>query len=120
MRWRPLTWLLLSVFCFAAAFYFWRMGDEWAARRALHQHAAGFTDHASRITSLALPIQLLSQPGALNSAPPAASLTNHASRVTSQFANRLSNTTTPLTQLMRNDRALLLENALLDTAQQIG
>jgi subtilisin-like proprotein convertase family protein len=117
MRWRPLTWLLLSVFCFAAAFYFWRMGDEWAARRAIPQHASGITDHASRITSLALPIKLLSQPGNLNSSPPAASLTNHASRVTSQFANRLSNTTTPLSQLMRNDRALLLENALLDTAQ---
>src|ERR1017187_5241925 len=117
MRWRPLTWLLLSVFCFAAAFYFWRMGDEWAARRAIPQHASGITDHASRITSPALPIKLLSQPGNLNSSPPAASLTNHASRVTSQFANRLSNTTTPLSQLMRNDRALLLENALLDTAQ---
>jgi hypothetical protein len=32
-RWRPLTWLLLSLACFIAAFYFWRLGDKWQANK---------------------------------------------------------------------------------------
>ena len=34
MRLRPLGWLLLSALCFAGVFYFWRLGDRWAAQRA--------------------------------------------------------------------------------------
>src|SRR5712664_1595322 len=33
LRWRPLTWWLLSVMFFVAAFYFWRLGDEWAKKK---------------------------------------------------------------------------------------
>src|SRR5437763_666085 len=33
MRWRPLTWLLLSAACFLGAAYFWRLGNEWRAQR---------------------------------------------------------------------------------------
>src|SRR3972149_122915 len=32
MRWRPLTWLVVSLLCFLGALWFWRLGDEWAAR----------------------------------------------------------------------------------------
>src|ERR1035437_8013472 len=118
MRPRPLAWLLLSVLCFACAFYFWRLGDQWAARRAsapnLQSHAPAPTHHASRITP-APPLPLLSQAATLNS-PPA---TQPATRTTNRFALRLSNTTTPMAQLQRNDHALLLENALLDTTRPV-
>ena len=119
MRWRPLTWLLLSVVCFAAALYFWRLGDRWAAKQtaALSQPRPSLDTHrASRVTPLPV-FPLLSQAGTLSSPPAPDSLTNHASRITNQFALRLSNTTTPIGQLQRNEHALLLENALLDTTR---
>src|SRR5207249_4264770 len=34
MRWRPFTWLLLSLLFFVAAAYFWRLGDEWELKKA--------------------------------------------------------------------------------------
>jgi subtilisin-like proprotein convertase family protein len=120
MRWRPLTWLLLSVLCFAAAFCFWRLGDKWAARRTAPppaRHATRNTLPAAHAAPQAAPGQLSSQAGTLNSPPAPPSDTQHATRNTNQFALRLSNTTTPLRQLLRSDRAILLENALLDTAR---
>jgi subtilisin-like proprotein convertase family protein len=64
---------------------------------------------------------LLSQPGLLSSSsltanPP----TNHASPITHPLPFRLSNTLTPLGQLIRSPTAILLENALLDTTQPIA
>ncbi|MGO8926542.1 MAG: S8 family serine peptidase [Limisphaerales bacterium] len=121
MRWRPLTWLLLSVVLFAAAFYFWRLGDQWAANkktaaRSAQSRPPALTPHASRI-SPSSPFQLLSQAGNLNSTPAPDSVTNHAARATKRFSLRLSNTTASIGQLQRDDHALLLENALLDTTR---
>src|ERR1035437_915404 len=122
MRPRPLAWLLLSVLCFAAAFYFWRLGDQWAAKRAaapnLQSHAPRSTLHAPRSTP-APPLPLLSQAATLNSPPATEPDTQPATRTTNRFALRLSNTTTPMAQLQRNDHALLLENALLDTTRGV-
>src|ERR1035437_938848 len=122
MRPRPLAWLLLSVLCFACAFYFWRLGDQWAAKRAaapnLQSHAPALTHHASRITP-APPLPLLSQAATLNSPPVTEPDTQHATRNTNRFALRLSNTTTPMARLQRDEHALLLENALLDTTRGV-
>jgi subtilisin-like proprotein convertase family protein len=60
------------------------------------------------------PVQLLSQPGLLNSPatiPNSQSLSNPPSR----FAHRLTNTKQSVTRLARRDNAILLENALFDT-----
>src|ERR1035441_2607165 len=122
MRPRPLAWLLLSVLCFAGAFYFWRLGDQWAAKKAPasppQAHAPALTHHASRITP-APPLPLMSQAATLNSPPATEPDTQHATRTTNRFALRLSNTTTPMAQLQRDDHALLLENALLDTTRPV-
>ena len=75
--------------------------------------------HAPRITPLS-PIPLLSRPGPLNSPPPTPPLTQHATRNTNQFTLRLTNSTTPLGQLVRSPAAILLENALLDTSQPLA
>src|ERR1035441_1235196 len=112
MRSRPLAWLLLSVMFFAGAFYFWRLGDKWAAR----QVAPPITHHASRITPPSS-IPLLSGAGTLNLPPPEPFATQPATRNTNRFALRLSNTSTPLRQLQRSGQAILLENALLDTTR---
>ena len=66
------------------------------------------------------PVSRLSQPGAIRSPPTAAPLTHHASRITHPLSLRLSNTPASLSQLLRRPTAILLENALLDTAQPAG
>src|SRR5436190_19204805 len=117
MRWRPFTWLLLSLLFFVAAAFFWRLGDEWEAKRA--------APASSQATNQSLPIKppgkpsafetrihLLAQPGNLN-APPASpsAITDHTNR----FAHRLSNSTKTLDQLIRSDKGIILQNALIDT-----
>ncbi len=122
MRPRPLLWLLVSALCFAGAFYFWRLGDRWAAQR---HPARSTTDLAPTNKTRAAhgsplsPFNLLTQAGTLNSAPATEPVTNNAAAVTNRFALRLSNTTAPMRELQRSDRAILLENALLDTAQPV-
>ncbi len=112
--------------CFAAAFYFWRLGERWAAKKntaSAVQRATSNIEHpTSNIQGLAhrtpsLPFQLLSQAGTLNIPPAAGPLTNQASRLTNHLALRLSNTARPFRELQRSDTAILLENALLDTAR---
>src|SRR5438093_1769777 len=115
MRWRPFTWFLLSVFCFVAAAFFWRLGDEWAAKKAALPPPSQATNEAlpfkpaTKPVAQAVPFHLLTQAGNLNtsSATPATN-SDRAGR----FANRLSNTTKPLGELIRSDHAILLQNAL--------
>src|SRR6266566_5184477 len=129
MRWRPLTWLLLSVMFFVAALYFWRLGDEWAEKKKNQkpelrgqksedqgqkpEPTAGTNGQKSEVHG-----QRGAIGGNLNKPPPVAPSTNHASRITqpeSPLAHRLSNTARPMKELARRDHAILLENALLDT-----
>ncbi|MCX6925478.1 MAG: S8 family serine peptidase, partial [Verrucomicrobia bacterium] len=72
--------------------------------------------HATRST-LPPPFRLLSEGGTLNIPPATSSVTNQASRNTNLFALRLTNSATPLKELMRSDTAIILENALVDTAR---
>ena len=127
MRWRPLAWFLLSLLCFGGALYFWRLGDRWAAKPAnppaqspgspVHGpvHAARSPQHAS-----GAPIRLLTQPGNLNSPAALPSPTDHKAPATTRFAYRLSNTTKTVGQLVHNDKAILLENALLETGKPLA
>src|SRR6266853_5837912 len=123
MRWRPFTWFLLSVFCFVAAAFFWRLGDEWAAKKAASRPNSQATNEslpfkpATNPAALSMPFHLLTQAGNLNTSstsPPTNS--DRAAR----FANRLSNTTKPLKQLIHSDHAILLQNALIDSAQPVS
>ena len=55
--------------------------------------------------------------GALNSPAASKVITNYVFNATNRFALRLTNTTATISQLQRSDSAILLENALLDTAK---
>src|SRR6266404_3153336 len=128
LRWRPLTWWLLSVMFFVAAFYFWRLGDEWAKKKesgARSQEAAN-----SKLQTSNPKLQTPSQEsrkaevaahgavaGNLNVPPEVAAGTNGPMKE-SPLAHRLSNTTRTLKELVRREHALLLENALLDTERR--
>ena len=51
---------------------------------------------------------------------PAKPTASSSSIITNRLAYRLSNTTESLTQLMRNDRGILLANALIDTGEPLN
>src|SRR6478735_5440762 len=122
MRRRPLFWLAVSVLCFIGAMYFWRLGNRWALEEktappnTTNRASAGGVA-AGRVVGRTAPFHLLSEPGVLGSLPNLVS--GPSTNPPSRFANRLSNTTRPLGELVRSDSALLLENALLDTALPI-
>src|SRR5262245_59799433 len=128
MRWRPLTWWLLSAMFFVAAFYFWRLGDKWAAERGAKGEvrgtkaeggsAKGEVRREKEEWQRSVVVTHGAVAGNLNVPPEIATGTNKPARKESPQAHRLSNTTRSLTELSRRDHALLLENALLDTERR--
>ena len=127
MRSQLRIWLLVSVMLFVAGACFWRAADKGVAGRTtalpLGLPAPSPVPRVSRITP-APPFPLLSQPSLPIFPAPTQSVTLHAARSTLlaplALPLRLSNTPTPLGQLVRRPTALLLENAVLDTAQPLA
>ena len=99
MRFRPQTWLLLSVLLFLAGGITWHLADKESDRRA----AAAAAQRATAGQTNA---------PASNSAP----TNSKTGAAADRFRYRLANTTQTVGQLTRSDRAILLENALIDTA----
>ncbi|MFO1476928.1 MAG: S8 family serine peptidase [Verrucomicrobiota bacterium] len=119
-KWRPIAWILVSLACFLAAAYFWRLGDRWSEEQHRARAAASAASNApapakpavhARVTpaSVSGPIALLSQPET-NSTP------KHTNPLTRY---RVHNTDTPLKQLLASDHAILLENALIDSSRPV-
>ncbi|HYV26914.1 MAG TPA: S8 family serine peptidase, partial [Candidatus Eisenbacteria bacterium] len=109
MSWRPRTWFLLSLMFFIAAGWFWRLGNERTARNA--SPATNAPVKASPTNTLAALLSLQPAPAAKTASLPPVALAQKT------FPYRLSNTTKPLKDLMRDDHAILLRNALIDTAE---
>ncbi len=122
-RWRPLTWLLLSVACFIGALYFWRLGEK---RQPENPARAGQpTSSAAAAKPAATPpeARLKSSYTKSLSTAPIVSLNdsnNVATRRTNGFAYRLSNTPKSVGALSHNSKAILLENALIDSSQPLN
>ena len=122
MRPRPLLWLVVSVLCFAGAFYFWRLGERWAARGEHGaKQRAEVRGQKSEVGGQRSEVRgqtvVTGQGGALNSPAASQVLTNRAANITNRFALRLTNTTATISQLQRSESAILLQNALLDTTK---
>src|SRR5689334_8153152 len=110
MRRRPLFWLCLSVLFFAAAAYFWRLGNKWeadkakAAQPAAMPSASSPTNHSStnppKLTGQppAATTQSASKAGVLSSPDPQHPTPNN------RFAFRLSNTKKSIGELTRDDK----------------
>src|ERR1043166_1590760 len=119
MRLKTRTWVWLSVLLvMATALVWWQFAHS---RRGANQPGAGqpFTLHITN----AFPAPQARDNAAevakaeLVNAPSIKFFTNPANAtVTNPLADRLSNTRQPIAQLARNDRAVLLRNALIDTA----
>lgn len=123
-HWRPLTWLLLSVACFIAAYYFWELGNK---REAERSKATGTNVTASPKQSSrapAAPTQLTSSVVERKSTapviPPLNAETNSPVRRSTNFPYRLSNTTQGIGELVHNSKAILLENALIDSSKPLA
>ncbi|HOX57497.1 MAG TPA: S8 family serine peptidase [Candidatus Paceibacterota bacterium] len=96
MRSRRLIWLLLSVMLFVTGLYIWRSNSHLASSLAI------------------------TRPSRSPAPPPTASIAaEHAIHGASPHGLRLTNTATPFGDLVRSRTAILLENALLDTAQPL-
>ena len=105
-------WVMLSVVCFIGAIYFWRMGDEEARR------AAGVGK--GRIRGLGQRMEVEEVKGA---GTRASGVSGHKGKgwvgIKAQdgLKYRLSNTKESVGQLSREERGILLENALIDTRE---
>lgn len=107
MRLSSRIWLAVSLLLFAGAAYFWYRGDlEADARRARAQQ--------DKVTAAATAQSKTSLQTNTNVTTPSAQ-TNAAAPTAHQY--RLSNTTRTLGQLTRDNHAVLLRNALIDTAR---
>src|SRR5215472_15242000 len=117
MRRRPFFWLVLSLLCFAGALYFWKLGDDWAARKK-----AAPTSTTPATPAQPAPSQSATSPHAASQAAlPQVSSAKAIARLTNSSAltHRVSNTTNSVGKLNRIDTAIILENALIDTANKI-
>ncbi|NOS70104.1 MAG: S8 family serine peptidase [Verrucomicrobia bacterium] len=106
MRPRPMLWFVISLLCMAGAFYCWRLGNKWAAQK---RDAA----------PVAVTNQTVAPAGTApvsNTNAVAAPAPVTAVKSNSFLAHRLTNTPRPYGDLLRDNKAILLENALIDTA----
>src|SRR6184192_2714023 len=122
MRWRRIIWPLLGAIAVTAAIFWWNGQHSRSLQHLRHaaSHAAAPAQrHAVKAPKSPRPtgqiaqqtFQLLSQP----SSPTPPSLAA-AAKPDERFKYRLSNTSQTVSQLAHNDKAILLENALFDTA----
>ncbi|MCL4786145.1 MAG: S8 family serine peptidase [Verrucomicrobia bacterium] len=122
MRWRSLIWFAVSLLCLAGARYFWGVGERWAAERQpppVDSSPAGAEAAPGRVPGMRSsgPVSLATAPqfvllsaGMTAAAPPAKP---------DPLAYRLNNTGRKLEELLRVERALILENALIDTERPV-
>ncbi|MFM2082981.1 MAG: hypothetical protein RL380_1672, partial [Verrucomicrobiota bacterium] len=115
MRFRSQTWWLLSLLCLLAGGYVWHCADQYAARKKTAPATSSLTARLAAAT--ALPVANGAPPHLLPAAVSASVHSNATPAVKAdRFHFRLTNTSRTVGQLAHDDHALLLENALIDTA----
>src|SRR5512139_691674 len=114
MRPRPLLWFVVSVVCLVGAYWCWRWATEWEAQRRESVSAVALGSGVQSVSNAAgatVVSPALAGYGLLTAAG-----TNGAVAVEAKpFPYRLSNTPKSVGQLLREDGAVLLENAVVDT-----
>lgn len=108
MRWKPLAWFLVSLLCFVAAVYFWQWGEQRAGQEGARPTEP--TSMAPLSNDGTGDVDLVSQPATGTNGLSSEPLLDEA------FPYRLRNTPAAIAELVRSESALLLENALVDTA----
>ena len=107
MRFRPLTWLLLSLFFFLAGGLVWQLSDKYSASHPGRSvPAPAPAKPAPLVPGTVAPTGTVSAPSA-------------KSFVNTNYPFRLANTAQTIRQLATSGSAILLENALIDTASTV-
>jgi len=135
MRFSARTWALLSLLLFVAAAFFWLKGNEYEARKRGAPPVVAATNGAKTSIDLFSTRSAMGQLASLNStananANPKARLEPITAdavhngevdpeAVRKRYPHRLRNTQKPLKQLVRDDNAVLLANALIDTTGEV-
>ncbi len=122
-RWRPLTWLLLSVACFIGALYFWRLGEKHQPESPSRAGQPANAAAAAKPVATPPEARLKSSYTKNLSTAPVVSINTSNSVATQKpkgFPYRLSNTSQSVGALSHNSKAILLENALIDTSQPLN
>ena len=110
MRLKPSVWWAISILLFAASAFFWNLGEK---KRAADQ-AARQKLHLPLIKATPMP------PVASNAATTTVpSDKKEAVKKPSPTSYRVSNTDHPLAEMQRNNDAVLLRNALIDTSKSL-
>ncbi len=115
MQRRPLFWFLVSLLCLGAGIWFWRLGDRWQAQKANQPRPPARSVEPR-------PGDVFKADGASPALPPSATNSQaQSARATakSRFPYRLSNTDKTPGRLAGSEHALLLANALIDTARTV-
>ena len=115
-------WFAISLLCFAGALYCWRLANEWEARKRASHGETGKRGNGEMATIAGAPVQRRadSSPISASTAPLVLlSQPQPSVRATNWLAYRLKNTSKSAGQLLRDDRAILLENALIDTSRPL-
>ena len=127
MRFTSRTWFLLSLLFFVAALFFWLLGDGYQAKKKHSPNAPKPQVEASTSTPSSRPYPLLTRLPAdlLGQLPASVGNTGGVTAVPStrvakpSFPHRIGNTSKTLNELARLDSAILLRNALIDTARPL-
>jgi hypothetical protein len=109
MRFRTRTWSVISLLLMVGAAVCWWLGDKQIARDKAAREAVQPSAPASVIPELQRPQRDFPAPAAPTNAP------SSAAAKPELYPHRLRNTAESLNSLVRNDRAILLENAWIDT-----
>ena len=116
MRSRPIIWLWISLLLLAGGVYFWQLRSQspTTANTVPPVTVASVVRPRLATTNQSI-VSAAGAPAFLNGQP-----ASTAAAKTNRFAYRLTNTTKSVGQLLRDDHAILLENALIDTRQPLG
>jgi subtilisin-like proprotein convertase family protein len=104
--------LWLGLLLLAAGGLFWKASTDRARREVAGQSETAARSSTAQSQQASAPDILRAMYTAVATNPPNAVQTN-------PFAFRLTNTTETLAKLLRNDRAILLRNALIDTTREL-
>lgn len=119
MQLRTRTWLVICVLSLVGAAVFWRLGEQRLAGRTGTSSVPTVPPAAVPSSTTPPPSSpagtAASQPAA-SSATPGPAPAMAAPSATNRASLRLRNTTRSVDELARDDRAVLLRNALIDTA----
>src|SRR6185503_2603090 len=116
MRMRSRTWFLLSLMLFIAAAFFWRLGEERVASRqnAKQKISTVIKKETPATREVSVVPAVSSKKLLIDSATNSAVANSTNAQV--PYPHRLQNTSQTIDQLVRNDSAILLRNALIDTS----